>query len=305
MGSGRRGVCFSSRSTARGPRISTPCAALAAEHLLPGEGGDIDLVQSMSYAKRREVASAKLRPSRSAAIQSPLGTRTPLVVPFQVNTTSLARSTAVEVGKLRRNRRRIVGVELELLDRVGHPALAEALPGQHGDRPRAEHRPHRHFERAGVGRRDDADPVVVGQPQQLAHQLDRFGEPRLAEPSAVRAAERLGVSSRLGLQPGGLAQGPEEKYGRRDGFGSWPAHGRASFGSSVNSTLLAESTRRVGTAWPAAASKRRMRQDARQRERFSRCCAAQQLEFARIRPRNELGCTAHRAQRTSRPANGN
>jgi hypothetical protein len=47
-------------------------------------------------------------------------------------------------------------------------------------------------------------------------------------------------------QPGGFAQGPDEKYGRA---------GRLK-GRSTKTTLLAESTRRVGTAWPNAVSKR-------------------------------------------------
>jgi hypothetical protein len=46
----------------------------------------------MSWAKAAEVASHMLRPVRSAAIQSALGTRTPLVVPFQVKTMSGAGS---------------------------------------------------------------------------------------------------------------------------------------------------------------------------------------------------------------------
>jgi hypothetical protein len=39
-----------------------------------------------------------VRPARSAAIQSALGTRTPEVVPFQVNTTSVAKSTLDRSG---------------------------------------------------------------------------------------------------------------------------------------------------------------------------------------------------------------
>ncbi len=46
------------------------------------------LSQSRRWAKAAEVASQMVRPSRSAAIQSAFGTRTPDVVPFQVNTTS-------------------------------------------------------------------------------------------------------------------------------------------------------------------------------------------------------------------------
>ena len=67
-------------------------------------------------------------------------------------------------------------------------------------------------------------------------------QPLLAERAAMRAAEDAGVDL-VRDQPGGLAQGPEEKCGRA---------GRTAGGVFVNITLLAESTRRVGTAWPAA-----------------------------------------------------
>ena len=50
---------------------------LAAEHFLPGESDDIDSGQSILWAKAAEVASQIVKPLRSAAIQSPLGTRTP------------------------------------------------------------------------------------------------------------------------------------------------------------------------------------------------------------------------------------
>ena len=42
----------------------------------------------MSMAKTADVASLKVRPTRSAAIQSAFGTQTPEVVPFQVKTIS-------------------------------------------------------------------------------------------------------------------------------------------------------------------------------------------------------------------------
>ena len=45
-----------------------------------------------------EVASQMVRPERSAAIHSAFGTRTPEVVPFQVNTTSPAGSTLLRSG---------------------------------------------------------------------------------------------------------------------------------------------------------------------------------------------------------------
>ncbi len=46
------------------------------------------LSHGMSMAKTADVASHSTRPLRSALIQSPFGTRTPEVVPFQVKTTS-------------------------------------------------------------------------------------------------------------------------------------------------------------------------------------------------------------------------
>ena len=51
------------------------------------------LSHGMSMAKTAEVASQMVRPSRLSLIQSPLGTFTPEVVPFQVNTTSRSVST--------------------------------------------------------------------------------------------------------------------------------------------------------------------------------------------------------------------
>ena len=57
--------------------------------------------QSSACAKAAEVASQIARPSRSAAIHSASGTRTPDVVPFQVKTTSRVRvSTACRSGSL-------------------------------------------------------------------------------------------------------------------------------------------------------------------------------------------------------------
>ena len=188
--------------------------AFAAQRLLPAEGRDIDLVPVDVVGEHR---AGRVGEAQALAV-----VRNPVAVG-----NAHARGGAVpgeqhvvrpvdlaEVGKLA-----VIGaddgrVELQLLDRIGHPAFAEALPGEAGDRPGAEHRPHRHFERAGVGPGDDADAVSVGQLEHLAHQVDAELQPLLAEAAAMRPAEHLRVSSLSGLQPGGLAQGPDEKYGR-------------------------------------------------------------------------------------------
>src|SRR5881392_2438674 len=64
------------------------------------------------------------------------------------------------------------------------------------------------------------------------------------------------VASFSADHPGGLAQGPDEKKGRAGWVTGFAARtGAPASAVSVNSTLLTESTRRVGTAWAGGASK--------------------------------------------------
>ena len=193
------------------------------------------------------------------------------MVPFQVNRTSLAQSTAAKVGQVA-----IIGadhgrVELQLLDRVGHPALAETLPRQRGHRPLAQHRPHRQLEGAGVGTGDDADAMRVGKLEHFAHQVDAIGRAAACRARRDANGRARRVKSLSGVQPGGLAQGPDEKRGRAGSGGL----------VVVIQTLLAESTRRVGTAWPAAISTEcaALRNANRHEPEW---CSAQRADFSRI-----------------------
>ena len=113
-------------------------------------------------------------------------------------------------------------LELELLDDVGHPAVAEAFPGEHVDAALAEQRPQRHLDGAGVGGRHDADAVVGRNVENFAGEIDGLFELGLADLGAVRTAER-GIGQSSSDQPGRFAQGPEEKLGfagRRSGLAS-------------------------------------------------------------------------------------
>ena len=56
------------------------------------------LSHGKAMAKAAEVASQMASPSRSSAIQSASGTRTPEVVPFHGNTTSLDQSAWLRSG---------------------------------------------------------------------------------------------------------------------------------------------------------------------------------------------------------------
>src|SRR5256885_3726282 len=75
------------------PCAASPPSAFCQEKVTTSSFG-----QSSSCAKHAEVASQMDRPARSALIQSALGTRTPEVVPFQVNTTSEFGSTLARSG---------------------------------------------------------------------------------------------------------------------------------------------------------------------------------------------------------------
>src|ERR1043166_1329547 len=75
-----------------------PCAASPPSAFCHEKVATSSFAQSNRCANAAEVASQIARPSRSAAIQSPFGTRTPEVVPFQVNTTSVDQSTLERSG---------------------------------------------------------------------------------------------------------------------------------------------------------------------------------------------------------------
>ena len=141
-------------------------------------------------------------------------------------------------------------VELELLDDVGDPAFAEALPGEHRHRPGAEQAPQRHLDRAGVGGGDDADAVAGGHAQDMPGQVDRMASRAL--PSFERC-ERPSEPMASFREPSPAAWRRDRKRNRgvRGGSGFRRAACRRRRSFSHCQTLLAESTRRVGTAWPA------------------------------------------------------
>src|SRR5664279_5871643 len=78
--------------------MSMPCAPSPPSAFCQENVTTSSLGQSSFFANAAEVASQMVRPSREASIQSPFGTRTPEVVPFQVNTTSVLKSTLLRSG---------------------------------------------------------------------------------------------------------------------------------------------------------------------------------------------------------------
>ena len=163
---------------------------LAAQRLLPGEGDDIELapIERLREGGRGRVADRQSGPVGG----DPIGVGDPYprrrAVPGEDDV-----ACRIDLGKV--GQFAVAGLqhgrvfELELLDDVGHPAFAEGFPGQHGHRARAQQRPQRHFDGAGIGGRHDADAIIGGNLQNLTGEIDGALEPRLADFRAMRAAK--------------------------------------------------------------------------------------------------------------------
>lgn len=183
---------------------------LAAEHLLPGEGDDIEFwpVEALGEGGGGGVADGQ----PLAIVSDPAGVDDAHARGGTVPGEDDVAVLGVDLLQVRQFA--IGGVEgadirkLELLDDIGDPAGAEALPTDHVDAAGAQQRPERHLDGAGIGGRHDADAVIGGDLQHLARQVDRSFQLVLADLGAVRAAER-GV--------GEVLEGPAGALGARAG----------------------------------------------------------------------------------------
>ena len=144
LGSGQAGLWLSRRATARGRQHQHPVLRLAAQHLLPGPGHDIELGPGQMHGEggRGGVAQGEaLAPVRDPVAVGHPHTRGG-AVPAEHHVA--ARIDLGEVGQLAvgRDQRAHVG-ELELLLDVDQPPVAEALESYHVDAARAQQAPHR------------------------------------------------------------------------------------------------------------------------------------------------------------------
>ena len=203
-------------------------AALPAQHLLPGVGGDIDLVPGQVLRERRRgrVADGEAR----AVVGDPVAVR---------HTHARGRAVPGEDDVARHVDRREIGepaiigprdgrVELQLLDHVGHPALAEAFPGEQGDRARPEQAPQGHLDRAGIGGGHDADAVAGGHAAAHAGSIRWHG--RAAPCRASSGASGRAIRSPAFREPSPAAsrRGRKRKKGAR---GAPPAWGSSLYNS--------------------------------------------------------------------------
>ena len=98
LGTGQAGTWLSSLATARGDSAIMPWPPSPPSTFCQDQVTTSSLFQGRDMANAAEVASQMVSPWRSGLIQSPFGTRTPDVVPFQVKTMSLAGSALARSG---------------------------------------------------------------------------------------------------------------------------------------------------------------------------------------------------------------
>src|SRR5690606_24023106 len=110
----------------------------------------------------------------------------------------------------------------QMIGNILAPIFAEHIPAQHIDAARAQHRPQRHFYRAGIRGRDDAAYIVIRDAEQSFMPCDDVLELRLAVRGAVRAPEER---TRQGIEAPAraLGTGPGRKI-RVGGFNGWLGH---------------------------------------------------------------------------------
>ena len=192
-----------------------------AQDFLPGEGRDVELwpVQILREGGRRRVADRQAL----AIGGNPVGVGHPdargRAIPRENDV--VIKIDLRQVGQFAIGRLHSAGVpDLELLDDVGDPSLAEAFPCEHVDAPSTEQSPKRHFDGARVRPRRNADAVVVGHAEDVSGQVGREFELGLADIGAMGAAKR-GVLENCGGPAGALRARAGRKAGVR-----WPNGGR-------------------------------------------------------------------------------
>ena len=173
FGIGQDGVWLSRRS--RGARRQDEHSVLrfAAEHLLPGEGDDVELlpVEVLRKGRRGRVTECQSLTMSGNPIAVRNANAGGCAIPGKddiVLEIDLGEIGQRAIGRFQDARAR----DLELLCDVRRPVLAEGLPHENIHAARAEHGPHGHFECAGVRSRYDADKIIIRDAQNGARFVD-------------------------------------------------------------------------------------------------------------------------------------
>ena len=178
-----------SRSTARGDSAIMPCAASPPSTFCQDQVTTSSLSHGSSIANTAEVASQIARPCAVGRDPVAIGHAHARggAVPREDHVVRPVDRAADRAA--RRSRPQDVRRQLQFLRDVAGPFAAEAFPRQHVDAARAEQRPQRHLDRAGIGGRHDAEAIVGGNAEHIAAELDDFGELGLAGGRSMRSSE--------------------------------------------------------------------------------------------------------------------
>ena len=199
--------------------------ALAAQHLLPRIGDDVELVPGQRHGEHgaggitdRQAGAAFRNPvaiGHAHAAGGAVPGEDHVVVEVHLRQIDDVAIAGFQLARVR---------QFQLLHHVGHPAGAKRFPRQHVDAARAEQRPHRHLDRAGVGRGYNRHAVALGQTQNARGFGAAGAQQLLAQRRAVRAAERAQIE--LGhVVARALGARARREIGDA-GFGAGHAHAR-------------------------------------------------------------------------------
>ena len=169
-------------------------STLTTEDLLPGVGGDVELLPGHVHGKagRGGIAEGKALAIVGDEIASLLD------ADAGGGTVEGEADVIFGVGLAKVGKFTVVGSvlvdgdgipKLQVADGIGEPALAEGFPMTNIDVAGAEDVPHGHLVSTGVGGGDDADEVVIGNAKEALGLRNGKGKTLLAELGAVRAAE--------------------------------------------------------------------------------------------------------------------
>ena len=162
--------------------------AFPPQHFLPRKGGDIQLVPRQIHRKSGRGCIANRQPCAGGGDGIAVGQAAARggAVPCKDNVA--VKIHGREIDDLAIGCDLDLGLQLKLLDHIGHPAFAKAFPCQHFHWPRAKQRPQGHFHSAGVRCRYDANAVIGWHAQNFTGEINRLGEFGFAYGCAVRAA---------------------------------------------------------------------------------------------------------------------
>jgi len=183
---------------------------LAAHDLLPGKGGDIELVprQILRECSRGRIADCQALTIRGDRIAIGNTHARGCAIPCEDNI-GVEVDTG-EIHDLAVVSRHDLRVELELFDNIGHPTSTEAFPSDHRAGARTQKRPHRHFNSARIRGWHDADAIIGRHAQNGAGFFDGVFEFGFPDSCTMRTPKRC-ISQFIQGPDGGFGAGARRK----------------------------------------------------------------------------------------------